>query len=140
MDILKDLFFPPYDPLGLFVIALLALCIIYLVSVVEVSRENAGIARFFELHEVKEGKVIKYGFTSGASYVTNATLIPGVFAVPIPHLHQGLDTYTITLECWSGSLHFLATYRIPAMDYEEREKGAVIQVDPDWEPTGYQLI
>lgn len=140
MDILKDLFLPPYDPLGLFVIALLALCIIYFVSLVEVSRENAGIARFFELHKVKEGKVIKYGFTSGASYITNATLIPGMFAVPIPHFHQGLDTYTITLECWSGSLHFLATYQIPAMDYKEREKGAGIQVDPDWEPTGYQLI
>lgn len=140
MDILKDLFFPPYDPLDLFVIALLALCIMYFVFLVGTSRENAGIARFFERHEVKTGRVIKYGFTSGASYVTNATLIPGVFAVPIPHLHQGLDIYTITLECWSGSLHFLATYRVPAMDYEEREKGAVIPIDPDWEPTGYQLI
>lgn len=140
MDILRDLFLPPYEPLDFFAIALLALCVIYLVCIVEVSRENAGIARFFELHEVKAGKVIKYGFTSGTTYVTNATLIPGVFAVPIPHLHQGLDTYTITLECWSDSLHFLATYQIPAMDYKEREKGAVIQVDPDWEPTGYQLI
>lgn len=48
--------------------------------------------------------------------------IPGMFAVPIPHLRRGLDIYTITLECWSGSLHLLATYWIPAMDHKVREK------------------
>lgn len=140
LELLSELFLPPYEIYDILVIALLVLFCAYTILLVYNLVVRIQISRFFNVHKVETGKVVKYEIIEGSAHSIISRLIPGTPTVFVPRFYHTPDGYSITLECCREDEHFQARYRIPADDYKEHKAGETIQIEDDWEPIGYQFL
>ena len=140
LELLSELFLPPYEIYDILVIALLALFCVYTILLVYNLVVRVQISRFFDVYKMETGKVVKYEIIEGSAHSIISPLIPGTPTVFVPRFYHTPDGYSITLECCREDEHFQARYRIPAEDYKEHKAGETIQIEDDWEPIGYQFL
>ena len=84
MDILSELFRPPYDMIQILTIILIALFGLYTCAVVVFSFRrylmNQKIRRFFSAHKPTSGVITKYEAVDGDTYVSVSAAVPGQLA------------------------------------------------------------
>ena len=144
MDILSELFRPPYDMIQILTIILIALFGLYTCAVVVFSIHrylmNQKIRRFFSAHKPTSGVITKYEAVDGDTYVSVSAAVPGQLALLVPRIHKTPDQYVVVLECHTANAHFYAEYQIPRSDYKEQNVGETIQIKDSWEPVGFESI
>lgn len=140
LNLLSELFLPPYEIYDIFLIALLVLFCVYTILMLFNLVVRFQISHFFNVHEVETGKVIKYEIFKGSSYSIISPLVPSASTVFVPHFHHTPDEYSVLLECCHANKRFQARYSIPADDYKEHRAGETIQIEDSWEPIGYQFL
>lgn len=140
LDILSELFLPPYEIYDILVIALLVMFCVYTILLVYNLVVCFQISRFFDVYKMETGKVVKYEIIEGSAHSIILPLTPGTPTVFVPRFYHTPDGYSITLECCREDEHFQARYRIHAEDYKELKAGETIQIEDDWEPIGYQFL
>ena len=144
LELLSELFRPPYDVYQVLMIALILLFGVYTVAMVSyVFRRllfNREIKRFFAEHKVKTGMVMRYEIVDGETYTTVSPAIPGLSSILVPRVHQTPDQFTIVLECHDAGMCFHAKYEIPSSDYKEHKKGETVRIEEDWTPIEFQVL
>ncbi|WP_305117044.1 hypothetical protein [Acutalibacter muris] len=144
LELLSELFRPPYDVYQVIMIALILLLWVYTVAMVSyVFRRllfNREIKRFFVEHRVKTGMVMQYEIIDGETYTTISPAIPGMSSILVPKAHQTPDQFAIVLECRDAGVRFHAKYKIPSSDYKKHKKGATVRIEDDWTPIGFQVL
>jgi len=144
LELLSELFRPPYDVYQVVMLALILLFGVYTVAMV-----LSGFCRllfncetkcFFTKHMVKTGTVIRYEIIDGETYTTVSPAIPGMFSILVPRVHQTPDQFAIVLECRNVGVRFHAKYEIPSGDYKEHKKGETVCIEEDWAPIEFQVL
>lgn len=144
LELLSELFRPPYDVYQVIMIALILWLGVYTVVMVSSGFRrllfNREVKRFFAEHMVKTGTVIRYEIIDGETYTTISPAIPGLSSILVPRVHQTPDQFTITLECHDAGVRFHAKYEIPSSDYKEHKKGETVRIEEDWTPIEFQVL
>lgn len=144
LELLSELFRPPYDVYQVMIIALILLFEVYTVAMVSYGFRrllfNREIKRFFAAHMVKTGMVIRYEIIGGETYTTISPAIPGMSSILVPRVHQTPDQFAIVLECRNAGMRFHAKYEIPSSDYMEYKKGETVRIEEDWAPIEFQVL
>lgn len=144
LELLSELFRPPYDVYQVLMIALILLFGVYTVAMV-----LSGFCRllfncetkcFFAEHMVKTGTVIRYEIIDGETYTTISPAMPCLSSILVPRVHQIPDQLTITLECRDAGMRFHAKHKIPSSDYKEHKKGKTVRIEEDWAPIEFQVL
>lgn len=144
LDLLSELFRPPYDMYQIIMIALILSLGVYTVAMVSYGFRhllfNREIKRFFAEHRVKTGMVLRYEIIDGETYTTISPAIPSMSSILVPRVHHTPDQLAIVLECRDAGVRFYAKYKIPSSDYKEHKKGATVRIEDDWTPIGFQVL
>lgn len=144
LELLSELFCPPYDVCQVLMILLLLLFVVYTVVLISYLFRrlliNRNIARFFAEHSVTTGIVVRYETVDGHTYTTASPAVPGTSAIFVPRFHQTPDQFAVTLECRDAGMRFYAKYQIPSSDYKEHKKGESVHIKDDWTPIGFQIL
>ncbi|RKI64555.1 hypothetical protein D7V91_16045 [bacterium 1xD42-67] len=144
LELLSELFRPPYDVYQVIMIALILWLGVYTVVMVSSGFHrplfNREVKRFFAEHKVKTGMVIRYEIIDGETYTTVSPAIPGLSSILVPRVHQTPDQFAIVLECRDAGVRFYAKYKIPSSDYKEHKKGATVRIEDGWTPIGFQVL
>lgn len=144
LEVLSELFCPPYDVVQLLLILLLLLFVIYTCLVISLLFRrfyaDHKTSRFFSQHKVTSGAVIKYEVSDGNIYTTASQAVPGVSSIFVPRIHQTPSQFSIVLECHDGGTPFHARYEIPSEDFKAHKEGENIQIQEYWEPIEYQEL
>lgn len=81
LEVLSELFCPPYDVVQLLLILLLLLFVIYTCLMISLLFRrfyaDHKTSRFFSQHKVTSGAVIKYEVSDGNIYTTASQAVPG---------------------------------------------------------------
>lgn len=144
LELLAELFCPPYDVYQVLIIILLFLFAAYTVVFASYLFRrlliNRNITRFFAEHSVTTGIVVRYETIDGHTYTTASPAVPGTSAIFVPRFHQTPDQFAVTLECRDAGMRFYAKYQIPSSDYKEHKKGESVHIKDDWTPIGFQIL
>lgn len=131
LEVLSELFCPPYDVVQLLMILLLLLFVIYTCLVISFLFRRFTLtisSRFFSQHKVTSGAVIKYEVSDGNIYTTASQAVLGVSSIFVPRIHQTPSQFSIVLECHDGGTPFHARYEIPSEDFKAHKEGENIQI------------
>lgn len=144
LELLSELFRPPYDVYQVLIVLLLLLFVAYTVEFIYYSFRylwlEHKITRFFAEHSVTTGIVVGYETIDGHTYTTTSPAIPGKSTIFVPRFHQTPDQFAVTLECHDAGVRFYAEYQIPSSDYKEHKKGKSVRIKGDWTPIGFQIL
>lgn len=144
LELLSELFRPPYDVWQVLIFFLLLLFVVYTVVLISYLFRrlliNRNIAHFFAEHSVTTGIVVRYETIDGHIYTTTSPAVPGTSAIFVPRFHQTPDQFAVTLECRDTGMRFYAEYQIPSSDYKEHKKGESVHIKDDWTPIGFQIL
>ena len=144
LELLSELFRPPYDVWQVIMIALILWLGVYTVVMVSSGFRrllfNREIKRFFAEHMVNTGIIIRYEIIDGETYTTVSPAIPGLSSILVPRVHQTPDQFAIVLECHDAGVRFHAKYEIPSSDYKEHKKGETVRIEEDWTPIEFQVL
>ena len=144
LELLYDLFRPPYDVYQVLIFLLLLLFVAYTVVVVSYLFRHLlserKITHFFALHKVTTGTIIQYEIINGHTYTSVSPALPGASTFFVPRFHQAPDQFAVILECCDAGMRFYAEYQIPSNDYKEHKKGESVRIKDDWTPISFQIL
>lgn len=144
LELLYDLFRPPYDVYQVLIFLLLLLFVAYTVVVVSYLFRHLlserKITHFFALHKVTTGTIKQYEIIGGHTYTSVSPALPGASTFFVPRFHQAPDQFAVILECCDAGMRFYAEYQIPSNDYEEHKKGESVRIKDDWTPISFQIL